>query len=80
MAKIAISLPEATFAALERERKRTGASRSALVCAAIEGWLRARVASKEDQRYVEAYLRQPDDSDDLAAIASAAAKSWGEWE
>lgn len=80
VAKIAVSLPKATLASLERARRRLRTSRSAVVTRAIEEWLGTHEASVADRRYAEAYLKTPERTDELARIAAAATSSWEPWE
>ena len=78
-AKVAVSIPSATFEALERERKRTGSSRSGVVTQAIEAWLRRRAVEEADRRYVEAYRREPEHVRDLEVIATSVVSGWERW-
>ncbi len=78
--KIAITVPAETFAAVERVRRRMGKSRSAAVSLALEEWLRSVDLSDADQRYIEGYRRQPEDLDEIAALAAQSTSSWGAWE
>ena len=78
-AKIAISLPVSTLRALEKERARLGKTRSAMVAAAVDTWLRRQGTGPDDQRYIEAYLKKPERTEEIEAIAAEATKSWGRW-
>ncbi len=78
-AKVAVSIPSETFEALERERRHAGASRSKIVTLAIEAWIRQRAVEEADRRYVEAYQRQPERVDEVAAVAKAVVSSWERW-
>ena len=78
--KVAVSLPEPTLRRLESARKRLGKTRSAAVAEAIEYWLGAREVDAEDRRYVEAYLKHPERTDETAAVASAVIAGWDPWE
>jgi metal-responsive CopG/Arc/MetJ family transcriptional regulator len=80
VAKIAVSLPETTMRALERERKRQGRSRSALVAEAIEGWLATQRVGAVDEAYVRGYLEQPEARSPLVAVAREAIEEWESWE
>ena len=79
-AKIAISLPAATLEEIEEIRRAAGRSRSAVIREAVEHWLRARETSPQDQRYIQGYLRRPEETKQTAAVAAAAAAQWEEWE
>ena len=78
VSKVAVSLPRSTLARLERERHRLGVSRSALVARAIEAWLAEGEQSELEQKYVEGYLRHPEQPS--ADVAAAAVAAWEPWE
>ena len=78
--KIAISMPESTLKALERERTRLGKTRSRFITMAIESLLRRHTESEEDQRYKEAYLQKPEPVEEIEAVATAAVATWDSWE
>jgi len=78
--KIAVSLPTATFAAVERVRRRMGKSRSAAVAIALEEWLRTLDLSDADRRYIEGYRRRPESLDEITAVTAQATSTWGAWE
>ena len=72
--KIAVSLPAGLVRQIERERKRTGETRSAFVQRAIR-----LVFSEQDRRkrvaeYIEGYRNQPETEDEIAAAEAAGAK------
>lgn len=79
-AKIAVSIPQRTFASLEKARKQLGVSRSALVSQAIDEWLASRQISQEDKNYAEAYLRHPEVAAEVAVLAEAVMSTWEPWE
>jgi metal-responsive CopG/Arc/MetJ family transcriptional regulator len=73
-AKVAISLPEPLYRALERARRRTGKSRSALVQEALREWLRRGVEGDLLRDYEAGYRAQPEGERDAeAALATAVA-------
>jgi metal-responsive CopG/Arc/MetJ family transcriptional regulator len=76
--KIAVSLPADTFRSLEKARGQLGKSRSEVVAAAITDWLRGLDANEARRRYVEGYLRVPEDAD--APLVGAATSDWSSWE
>lgn len=78
-AKIAVTVPTATYEAVERVRRRLGKSRSAAVALALQEWLRGLEVSDADQRYIEAYLRQPERVDEVRSIAAQATAHWEPW-
>jgi hypothetical protein len=79
VAKVAVSLPRRTLALVERARRRSGKSRSAVVTEALNFWLKAASEDDVDRKYVEAYLREPEQVEDTAAIATGAASTWEPW-
>jgi transcriptional regulator of met regulon len=80
VAKVAVSVPTNTLKSLERARRRLRMTRSAVVTEAIERWLAAEQIGEDDKRYVEGYLRQPERSDEVAAIAGSVVRGWEPWE
>jgi len=72
--KIAISLPRETLGELERLRRATGESRSAILRRAIENLGRERDREAKCKRYVEGYARQPEGAAEVAAAEAAAAR------
>jgi metal-responsive CopG/Arc/MetJ family transcriptional regulator len=80
VAKVAVSIPLDTLRSLERARVRLRKTRSAAVTDAIEKWLTSEEVGDEDRRYVEGSLRIPEQSGELAAVASAAVGMWEPWE
>ncbi|HET7503586.1 MAG TPA: hypothetical protein VFK02_21335 [Kofleriaceae bacterium] len=79
-AKMAVTVPAATYEAVERVRRRLGKSRSAAVAIALHEWLRGMETSDADRRYIEAYGRQPERVDEVRAIAAQATAHWEPWE
>ena len=77
--KIAVTVPTKTYAVVERLRRRLGKSRSAVVALALEEWIRGIDLAEADQRYVEGYLRTPENVDEIAAVAAQATSSWASW-
>jgi hypothetical protein len=69
-----------TLRSLEKARARLKKTRSAAVTEAIEKWLRSEEISESDRRYVEGYLRHPEQTADAAATAQAAVATWEPWE
>ena len=66
MAKIAISLPEETLQAVEKERLARGLSRSEFFRRAVEEHLR-RVKEREDvEQYIRGYLKYPETKEEIA--------------
>jgi hypothetical protein len=82
-AKIAVSVPRETLLAVEQRRRVLGVTRSAVVTAALEAWLADQTMTAEERRYLLAYLRQPETSDELRdarALAKATVSTWEPWD
>lgn len=80
MGKIAISLPDALLEDLERERERSGKSRSELIRHALEAMLSSQ--QRKIERYIEGYRRHPETKEELdwAKATSKAAFAASPWE
>jgi hypothetical protein len=46
----------------------------------VEHWLRSREISAEDLRYIQGYLRQPEQTEQTTATAAETVAQWDEWE
>ena len=82
-AKIAVTVPHQTLVAVEKRRRALGATRSAVVTAALELWLADQTMTSEERKYMLAYLRQPetaDEIDETRALATAAISTWERWD
>ena len=82
-AKIAVTVPRETFAAVEKRRRVLGVTRSAVVAAALDAWLADQAMTPEERTYLLAYLRQPETSAELRdarAVGKAAVSQWEPWE
>jgi metal-responsive CopG/Arc/MetJ family transcriptional regulator len=66
-AKIALSLPDDLFREVERERKRRGKTRSALVQDALRLWLRHQRDAALVREWEEGYRRMPESPAEVAA-------------
>jgi hypothetical protein len=75
--KLAVSLPDATFKALEKQRAKMNRTRSDAVTTAIDHWLKSFETAELDRRSIEAYRRIPEDPHDVEAWTSS--QEWGEW-
>ena len=80
MAKVAVSLPQATLQALERARRASGRSRSSIVAEAIDHWLRDSSTSSAERAYVRGYLEQPEGEGAQPAIAQGVIGAWEAWD
>jgi metal-responsive CopG/Arc/MetJ family transcriptional regulator len=71
-AKIAVSLPDELYRALEGARRRLGKSRSAAVQEAVREWLLREARGELVREYEEGYRRQPESGEEIeAALATA---------
>jgi metal-responsive CopG/Arc/MetJ family transcriptional regulator len=61
-AKIALSLPDDLFREIERARKKSGKTRSALVQDALRHWLRYQGEAALVREWEEGYRRMPETS------------------
>lgn len=73
VAKVAVSLPRALFREIEKTRKKTGLSRSAIVRMALEESMARRRLAAITEQYVEAYRKFPETPAEVAAVTSTAA-------
>jgi metal-responsive CopG/Arc/MetJ family transcriptional regulator len=72
--KIAISLPRQLVRLMERERKRTGETRSALVRRAVRRLFQDQEHMLQVSEYVEGYRAQPETEEEIAAAEAEAAE------
>lgn len=71
-AKIAISLPDDLYRALEGARRRSGKSRSAVVQEAVRDWLRRQMRGELVREYEAGYRKSPESPVEVeAALATA---------
>jgi len=71
-AKIAVSLPDELYRALESARRRAGKSRSSVVQEALRDWLRRQVQGDLVREYEAGYRRSPEGAEEIeAALATA---------
>ena len=82
IAKIAISLPEEVLAAVERERRNSGESRSRFFCRAAETLLRRQREQEMSEQYIRAYQQIPETEEEIEAAQRAASNILSEepWE
>ena len=71
VAKIAISLRDDDFRELEKERRKVGIGRSAIVGQAIRFWLEQRKKEEMIRRYEEGYRRKPERVFELKGLEKA---------
>ena len=81
-AKIAISLPEEVLAAVERERRGRGESRSEFFRRAAEALLRRQREQEMVDLYLRAYQQTPETEEEVEAARRAASDILAEepWE
>jgi metal-responsive CopG/Arc/MetJ family transcriptional regulator len=71
-AKIAISLPDELYRALEGVRRKSGKTRSAVVQEAVRDWLHRQLRGDLVREYEAGYRRRPESSEEIeAALATA---------
>jgi len=70
--KVAISLPDEIFNAIEQERKESGESRSELFRQAIEMLLHRRQEEEKIRQYIRGYEQMPETAEEIAAADQAA--------
>ena len=70
--KIAISLSREVLSGIEKLRKETGESRSAIVRRGIQKLLQEKESAARIQSYLEGYRRQPETGAEIEAATLAA--------
>ena len=70
--KVAVSIPDDLYRAIERVRKRSGRSRSAVMQAALRYWLRHQAEVALVREYEEGYRRKPEGRREIGAARAAA--------
>ena len=76
--KMAVSIPDDLYRALERARRRHGKSRSAVVQAALKQWLRRETELGLVREYEEGYRRQPETATEVYVAEATAARLFGD--
>lgn len=73
-AKVAVSIPDALYKAVEGARRRSGKTRSAVIQEALRDWLRREAQAELVREYEAGYRARPEDAIDTeAALATAVA-------
>ena len=72
--KIAISVPAELYRAVEKARRTTGLSRSAVVQRALRLWLERSVHEAAMREYVAGYRARPEGPRDVKAAEAAAVR------
>jgi hypothetical protein len=70
--KIAVSLPRSLYLVVEKERRASGLSRSAIVQRALAESVARRARAKLVERYVERYRKNPETPAEVAAAMGTA--------
>jgi metal-responsive CopG/Arc/MetJ family transcriptional regulator len=74
MAKIAISLPDSVFQAIEKERKARGETRSEFLRRAAEAFLRRERERQLEEQYIRGYQQYPETAEEAAFAESTLAE------
>jgi hypothetical protein len=79
--KLAVSLPNATFKALEKTRAKLKRTRSDAVTTAIDQWLKSIATAEMDRQLIESYRRVPFvESADHDAWLKVSLEGLGAWD
>jgi metal-responsive CopG/Arc/MetJ family transcriptional regulator len=70
--KVAVSIPDDLYRAIERIRKRSGKSRSVVMQAALRYWLRHQAEVSLVREYEEGYRGRPEGRREVEAAKAAA--------
>jgi metal-responsive CopG/Arc/MetJ family transcriptional regulator len=73
-AKVAVSIPSDLYDAVERARKRTGKSRSAMMQDALRHWLAQSERAGLVREYEAGYRRRPEGKSEVKAAEAAAVR------
>ena len=76
--KVAVTIANDLLAAVERERKKTGESRSAVFERALVAYLAGQHRAAEARRYVEGYQRAPERAAEVRVALAASIPGLGE--
>ena len=72
--KVAVSIPDDLYRAVERARKKHGKSRSAVMQDALRYWLRHQAEVALVQEYEAGYRRRPETRREVKAAEAAAVR------
>jgi metal-responsive CopG/Arc/MetJ family transcriptional regulator len=73
-AKIAVSIPDPLYRSVERVRKASGRSRSAIVQEALRYWLDGQSRATLVREYEAGYRRRPETGREIRAAEAAAVR------
>ena len=71
-AKVAVSLPDGLYQAVEKARRRAGKARSVVVQEALRGWLRRQEEASLVREYEAGYRARPETESEIEAALAAA--------
>ena len=77
--KVTVSIPRPTAVRLERVRRQTRRTRSAIVTEALDSWLNGQSVQEQERRHAEGYLKHPEDTAAIGAVAAAVTAEWEPW-
>ena len=72
--KVAVSLPDGLYRAVERARKASGKSRSAMIQDALRHWLDSQAHATLVREYEAGYRRKPEGRRETKAAEAAAVR------
>ncbi len=72
--KVAVSIPDDLYQAIERARRRSGKSRSAVMQDALRHWLHHQAQVALVREYEAGYRRRPESRREVKAAEAAAAR------
>ena len=75
--KVAVSIPDDLYRAVEQARKRHGKSRSAIIQDALRHWLRDEAEVALVREYEAGYRRRPETRREIKAADAAAVRLLG---
>ena len=72
--KVAVSLPDNLYRAVERARKKSGKSRSAVMQDALHHWLRQQEQAVLIREYEAGYQKKPESKQEIKAAEASAVR------
>lgn len=72
--KVAVSLPDSLYRAVERARKKSGKSRSAVMQDALHHWLRQQEQAVLIREYEAGYQKKPESNREVKASEASAVR------
>jgi metal-responsive CopG/Arc/MetJ family transcriptional regulator len=72
--KVAVSIPSRLYEAVERVRKASGKSRSAVIQDALRHWLDSQAQAARVREYEAGYRRRPEGRREIEAAEAAAVR------